>query len=98
MPEVVVCAMCAAAWHLEWWSWTGSTLLAFYGAGRLGEVLRCCREDLVLPQDVFEPEGAPVLLGLRSFKNQFRQAAKVQHMKVVDPAASKGSEGLSIPI
>jgi hypothetical protein len=37
------------------YAWVGATILAFYGAGRLGEMLRCCREDLVLPDDVVEP-------------------------------------------
>ena len=54
VPENVVCAMCVLAWHMQWWSWVGATILSFYGAGRLGEVLRCPREDLVLPRDVFE--------------------------------------------
>ena len=26
-------------WHLRWYPWVGATLLAFYGAGRLGEVI-----------------------------------------------------------
>ena len=81
--------MCAVAWHLKWWTWVGATIFAFFGVGRLGEVLRCCREDLVLPADVFELPGQPVFLRLRSFTSQFRQAARVQHMKVVDPHASK---------
>eukprot|EP00435_Cladocopium_sp_Y103_P050506 s1798_g15.t1 len=88
IPLNVVCAMCTVAWHFGWYSWVAATVLAFFGAGRLGEVLKCCREDLVLPQDVFEEPGSPVFLRLRSFKSQFRQPAKVQHMKVVDRAAS----------
>ena len=52
IPYNVVCAMCTIAWHLGWYAWVGATVLAYFGAGRLGEVLRCCREDLVLPQDV----------------------------------------------
>ena len=89
IPETLVTAMCALAWHLQWYSWVGATVLAFYGAGRLGEILRCSREDLVLPCDVLEPTGAPVFLRLRSFKSQTRQPAKVQHMKVVDATASR---------
>ena len=89
IPETLVMAMCALAWHLKWYGWVGATVLAFYGAGRLGEILRCSREDLVLPSDVLEPIGAPVFLRLRSFKSQTRQPAKVQHMKVVDATASR---------
>ena len=49
IPEVLVKAMCVIGWHYGWYSWTGATLLSFYGAGRLGEVLRCRRNDLLLP-------------------------------------------------
>ena len=87
VPEAIVQAMCAVAWNLKWFSWIGATLLAFYGAGRLGEVLRCSREDLVLPGDVLEQAGSPIFLRLRSFKSKLRQPAKVQHMKVSDPHA-----------
>ena len=89
VPESVVCAMCVLAWRRKWFSWVGATVLSFYGAGRLGEVLRCSREDLVLPSDVFEATGQPVFLRLRSLKSKMRQPSKVQHMKVVDVHASK---------
>ena len=88
----VVNATCVYAWHLRWYSWVGATLLAFYRAGRLGEVFKCLREDLRRAPvfgDVFEDFGALVFLRLRSFKSRLRQPAKVQHMKVVDPLASK---------
>lgn len=88
VPESLVQAMCVLGWQFEWYSWVGATVIAFYGAGRLGEILRCSREDLVLPGDVFEPRGAPVFLRLRTFKSRMRQAAKVQHMKISDPVAA----------
>jgi putative Mn2+ efflux pump MntP len=69
--------MIVYAWHLEWYAWIGAMLLAFLGAGRLGEVLKCAREDLVLPGDVVEAEGTPVFLRLRTFKSRLRQPAKV---------------------
>eukprot|EP00438_Fugacium_kawagutii_P011960 Skav219331 [mRNA] locus=scaffold1957:475156:479430:- [translate_table: standard] len=87
VPEVIMQAMCVMAWQLKWYAWVAATLLAFYGAGRLGEVLRCNREDLLLPGDLLQPEGSPIFLRLRSFKSQFRQPAKVQHMKVTDRIA-----------
>eukprot|EP00435_Cladocopium_sp_Y103_P013368 s3434_g3.t1 len=87
VPEALVQCLCVLAWQLKWYSWVGATVLAFYGAGRLGEVLRCSREDLVLPNDALEPVGSPVFLRLRNFKSRMRQPAKVQHMKVHDPAA-----------
>ena len=88
VPESLVQAMCVLGWQFGWYSWVGATVIAFYGAGRLGEILRCSREDLVLPCDVFEPRGAPVFLRLRTFKSRMRQAAKVQHMKISDPVAA----------
>ena len=89
VPESLMQAMCVLAWNLEWYSWVGATLLAFYGAGRLGEVLRCNREDLVLPFDVLEQGADALFLRLRSFKSKMRQPAKIQHMKITDPAAVK---------
>ena len=89
VPEVVVKAMCSLGWHWGWYAWTGATLLAFYGAGRLGEVLRCNREDLLLPSDLLEPSGSAVFLRLRSFKSKNRQPARVQHMRVSNPVASR---------
>ena len=89
VPESLVQSLCVLAWHHRWYSWVGATLLAFYGAGRLGEVLRCSREDLVLPEDVLEPQGSAVFLRLRSFKSRMRQPAKIQHMKVTDGLACR---------
>ena len=104
VPEVAVKAMCALAWHWKWFSWIGVTLLAFYGAGRLGEVLRCNREDLLLPRDLLEPPGSAVFLRLRNFKSKNRQPARVQHMRISDSYASRlisrlfGGLGLESPL
>ena len=89
VPEALVKAICVFGWHQRWYSFVGATLLAFYGAGRLGEILRTSREDLVLPLDVLEPPGSAIFLRLRQFKSLRRQPAKIQHMKVVDPVATK---------
>eukprot|EP00438_Fugacium_kawagutii_P012047 Skav218189 [mRNA] locus=scaffold5213:273982:278268:- [translate_table: standard] len=87
IPEVLVRAMCVVGWHWGWRVWVAATLIAFYGAGRLGEVLRCNREDLLLPEDVLQPADAAIFLRLRSFKSRLRQPAKVQHMKIANPEA-----------
>ena len=89
VPEGVVHAMCVMAWHLQWHDWIGVTLLAYYGAGRVGEVIRCRRFDLILPCDTIGEKLPAAFLQLRSFKSYFRQAAKVQHMKISDCTAVK---------
>ena len=89
IPEALVQCLSVLAWQHGWYSWVGATVVSFYGAGRLGEVLKCCREDLVLPGDVLEPPGSAVVLRLRNFKSKNRQPARVQHMKVVDEVACR---------
>ena len=88
IPEVLVRALCVMAWHRHWYSWVGITLLAFYGAGRLGEIICCRRRDLVFPEDLCEDSDVAFLL-LRRFKSLRRVAAKVQHMKISDSTAVK---------
>ena len=61
-------AACVVGWHLKWHSWVGAVGLRFYGAGRLGEVLRCLRSDLVFPRDLLEASYVRVFLKLRKFK------------------------------
>ena len=71
IPESVVKAVkaaCVVGWHLKWHSWVGAVGLSFYGAGRLGEVLRCLRSNLVFPRDLLEASYVPVFLKLRKFK------------------------------
>ena len=61
-----------------------STLIAFYGAGRLGEILRCLRSDLILPKDTIGEISHNAFLELRRFKSLNRQPSRIQHMKVTD--------------
>ena len=89
LPENIVKAFIAAGWNFGWYDWCGITLLAFYGFGRIGEVIRCRRFDLILPDDTFDDEHQAVYLQLRFFKSLFRQGSRVQHMKIQDPIAVK---------
>lgn len=83
--------------HLSerWWclaglyGWCCATLIAFYGGGRLGEILPAERQDLLLPSDFLEESATPVFLRLRKFKSRTRQPAKVQHLRVTDEVACK---------
>ena len=87
IPEGLVKAMVAVAWQLKWHAWAGVTLLAFYGAGRVGEILKCSRADLVFPSDLMEKEQTSLFLQLRFFKSFGRQPARIQHMKITDATA-----------
>eukprot|EP00438_Fugacium_kawagutii_P003588 Skav221596 [mRNA] locus=scaffold1698:358778:363001:+ [translate_table: standard] len=87
VPEVVVLAMVVLAWQLRWFAWVGATLIAFFGAGRIGEVLRCQRRDLLLPSDSCGELKKTAFLKLAAFKALGRQPARVQHMKISDPEA-----------
>ena len=89
VPEVLLQAMVTMAWQFGWHRWCAATLLAYYGAGRLGEVLRCNREDLVLAEDVLEPSGSVAFLRLKTFKSLNRQPAKIQRMKVTHTVTCK---------
>ena len=77
------------AWLFGWSSWACATLVAFYGGGRVGEILQAVREDLILAYDLMEPGLSPVFLRLRRFKSMYRQPAKVQHMRIVSNDACK---------
>eukprot|EP00438_Fugacium_kawagutii_P026020 Skav225717 [mRNA] locus=scaffold164:107677:112050:+ [translate_table: standard] len=87
IPEPLVRAICVMAWARRWYAWCAATLVAFYGGGRLGEILQCTREDVLLPMDFIERGPAPVFVRLRSFKSKNRQSAKVQHLRLVETTA-----------
>ena len=89
LPEGLLKAFCSTAWQLGWYEWVGICLIAFYGAGRLGEIIRCRRGDLILPADTLEDDVTSAFLQLRTFKSQNRQKAKIQHMKVQNTIAVK---------
>ena len=64
-------------------------ILAFFGGGRLGEILRCRRCDLILPSDTCEEGVFSCFLELQKFKSLFRQPAKIQHMRISDKTGVK---------
>lgn len=82
IPESLCKALCFLSWNFGWYDFMGVTLLAFYGGGRIGEVLKCRRHDLVLPSDTFDDDQRCAFLQLRAFKSLTRQPAKIQHMKI----------------
>ena len=80
---VIMCSSMAATLVCMGWCY----FAFFYSAGRLGEILRCSREDLVLPEEVLELQGSAVFLRLCLCKSKMRQPVRVQHVKVTDRAA-----------
>ena len=87
IPEGLLKALCVLAWQLGWHRFVGVLLLAFYGAGRVGEILKCRRTDLLFPQDVLDSGYECIFLSLKKFKSFGRQPAKAQHMKIQEPDA-----------
>jgi hypothetical protein len=89
IPEQLMKSMVVLAWVFGWNSWACATLIAFYGGGRVGEILQAFREDLILPSDLMEGGFSPIFLRLRRFKSMLRQPARVQHMRIVSEDACK---------
>ena len=89
IPYGVVTAMISVAWMHKWYSWVGVTVLAFFGGGRVGEILRCRRADLILPSDTCGEGVTACFLELQKFKSLYRQPAKIQHMKINDATGVK---------
>ena len=86
VPEALLKAMVTVGWLRGFQRWAGCALLAFYGMARIGEVLVCRREQLVLPDDLFMATSA-VFLRLDSSKTSLRGRPKIQHIRVDDAAA-----------
>ena len=86
VPEILVRAMVSVAWQFGWHRWCGITLLGFYGIARAGEVLKCCRRDLLLPIDMMF-ECSDAFLVLKQSKTSNRGSARVQHLKITSPKA-----------
>ncbi|CAE7891767.1 unnamed protein product, partial [Symbiodinium necroappetens] len=87
LPEPMLKAMCALACFWVMRRWAGVTLLAFYGLARIGEVLRCRRSDLLLPEDLLDDAHGALYLCFKSSKTATRGRPKVQHTKVSDVRA-----------
>jgi len=68
------------------WGWkrfAGSIVIAFFGPGRIGEVLRGCRKNLVLPRDTLYSVCDRCFLGVVKPKTGRRGGARTQHITVV---------------
>ena len=74
-------AVCALALSWRWDVWVAVTLLCFYGACRIGEVLKAERGDFLTPEDILAHDDR-FFLCIREPKSRGR-GPKVQHVAVV---------------
>ncbi len=77
VPEPIVQAVVCLAYSWRWPRFGGCVLLAFYGACRIGEVLRAERADLLTPADLLDPEEK-IYLCIKVPKSR-RRGANVQY-------------------
>lgn len=82
IPRALVKAIIAIAMLLGEHRFAGCVCIAFWGPGRIGEVMRALRENLVLPSDVlFDPKDM-TLLSIVKPKSRNRGGAQVQHISI----------------
>ncbi len=82
LPFVVFQAMVVTAMCWGWRRWAATTVLAFEGICRPGEVLSALRRDLLLPSDLVVENPATCFLRVREPKGRFRGLGKIQHVKI----------------
>ena len=87
IPKPIVKAIVALAWCAGFRAFAGVTLLAFYGLGRIGEVLATMRSDLLLPGADLWDQGDDVFLRLGASKTSTRGRGRVQQLKITDRTA-----------
>jgi len=98
IPTALAKALFALSHLCGFQRFAGCAMLAFYGPGRIGEVLKCKRKDLVLPSDMlFEPRDM-VLLQFLKPKSRFRGGAHVQHLSIKDQTVGLALEQIFSPL
>ena len=88
LPEVILHAMAGIALALRWRRWAATTLAIFYAVVRLGELLHARRRNVLTPADLLDPEHAWIYVKIEKPKSR-RRGAKVQHVKLNEPAVVK---------
>eukprot|EP00438_Fugacium_kawagutii_P001255 Skav223451 [mRNA] locus=scaffold350:925896:940241:- [translate_table: standard] len=86
MPRPILEAMTALALSWGWLRWAAVTNLAFFGAMRVGEPLKACRSDLMLPADASLPPDT-CFLQVGAPKPGRRGRGRVQHARINDRQA-----------
>ena len=83
--EVILQAMVGIALALRWRCWAAVTLATFYAIARPGELLHARRRNVLTPLDLLEPEHSWIYIKIDKPKSR-RRGAKVQHIKLCEPA------------
>ena len=84
-PKLVLDAMISLALCWRWRRWSAVTLIAYYGAMRIGEPLRAQRKDLLLPAEAGLEEPT-LFIRVGSPKPRRRGKGVVQHSRISEPA------------
>ena len=88
-PQPLLLAMIFMAWTLGWRQWAGIAVICFYGVARVGEVIACMRQHLLLPSNLLEEDSGAAFYLLYRSKTSARNPAKIQHLKITDGFAVK---------
>ena len=80
LPAPIMLAMCSLALVCKWDVWAATTLLCFYAACRIGEVLKAERQDFLTPGDLLSDDDR-FFLCFREPKSRGR-GPRVQHVAI----------------
>ena len=87
IPLPLCQALVSIAWCSGYVNFAGAVLLAYFGLGRIGEVLKTLRSDLSLPGEDLWEQGGSAFLRLGTSKTATRGRPRVQHLKISDATA-----------
>lgn len=80
LPQPILEAFISLALHWDWIRWAGAVALCFFGACRIGEVLKSRRRDLLTPDDLMS-DDQKLYLRILDPKSR-KRGAKVQYATV----------------
>lgn len=86
LPKMLLDAMLSLALCWGWKRWAAVTAVAFHGAMRVGEPLRACRRDLLLPEEACLSVEV-CFLNVQNPKAGRRGRGQVQHARISDTSA-----------
>ena len=84
IPSSMMRAMACLAVSWKWFNFAAVVLITFHACARPGEVLKAARRNLVLPQDIGEPDATMCFLKISKPKPGRRGLGRVQHARIND--------------